>query len=483
MKARGLWILIAFYLFFALDAYATSTSAPHFIYEIFTQSFSDSNGDGIGDLNGVRSKLDYISSLGADAIWLTPIFESPSYHGYDVSDYFNIKDCYGNLDDLKQLISDAHAKNIKIILDVPVNHTSDQHPWFAERDLYLWSGAPSFLPEQWYPKDGNYYFSSFSSDMPDLNWKNPKVLTQVESIFQYWTSIGIDGFRLDAAKYLIKGKQGQQNMAETHSLWQQIVAFVKKSAPQTYFIGEVWDTAQNIAPYYGTGNELDAAFDFPVEGSIRSSITSMQNTDLVNALTTGLSVEKNPFFAAPFAGSHDLDRLSSVLNLDEASEKLAALSVFSLPGTPTVYYGDEIGMPSGDLSSFPGDLAKRTPMDWDSEGIQENDSESVLNTYRTLASLRKNHPALDAGTLSQINAIGTGALSFVRTDTQSAETVMVVINFSPRALTSKTIKLKGSFGDSAQVIYGTATIDSSHNSISILNLGPKQGVILSIDTP
>jgi alpha-amylase len=251
--------------------------APRLVYEIFTRSF--------GDLETIESKLDYIASLGADAIWLTPIFKSPSYHGYDVADYESIQPDFGDLTAFQALLAAAHARGIKIILDIPVNHTSITHPWFsAQSDSYLWSPTPLDWPkanlkngqvpaDDWHLFNGSYYFSSFDWNMPDLNWHNSTVVIRVEQIFQYWTSLGVDGFRLDAAKYLIKGPEGEQNMPETHALWKQIVAATRKNAPTAYFVGEVWDSETNIAPYYGNGDELDAAFGFPVESALRSSLT------------------------------------------------------------------------------------------------------------------------------------------------------------------------------------------------------------------
>jgi alpha-amylase len=463
---------------------AGAVLAPHFIYEIFTRSFSDSNGDGVGDLPGITEKLDYIQSLGADAIWLTPIFKSPSVHGYDVSDYLSIQDAFGSLADLKKLVASAHAKGIQVLLDLPVNHTSNLHPWFSDHSLYLWSPEPTFLPKQWYKKDSEYYFSSFSKTMPDLNWENPEVLTRIEAVFNHWTSIGIDGFRLDAAKFLIKGPNGEQNMPGTHALWQKIVADVRSLKPNTYFIGEIWDDANAIASYYGSGNELDAAFDFPVEGSIRSSIISETNTDLVNALTTQLATEPTSTFEAPFAGSHDLDRLSSVLGSNLASEKLAALIVFALPGTPVVYYGDEIGMLSGNAKQYPGDLAKRTPMDWATEASEDHDATSLLSTYRALAKLRLATPALDAGTLSHVSAIGSSALSFVRGS--GATSALVILNLSTHAITNQTIAVSStdaSAGQAANALYGTLIAQwQSSSELLIKNLGPAQGAIVTFSS-
>lgn len=471
------WSLVLL-CFFARPGYSHAATVPSFIYEIFTQSFSDSNGDGIGDLKGVESRLDYVSSLGADAIWLTPIFPSPSYHGYDVSDYESVKPVYGNLSDMQSLVRSAHAKGIRVLLDVPVNHTSNEHPWFGQNDLYMWSGAPTFTPDHWYPLNGSFYFGSFSDSMPDLNWKNPDTLARIEDVFSYWVQQGVDGFRLDAARYLIKGPNGEQNMPETHEIWKKIVAFIKASAPDTYFVGEVWDSADQIANYYGNGDELSAAFNFPVMGAIRSSLSGMNNSDLVNTLNEQLIVQKNEFFAAPFAGNHDLDRLASSLGSDIDEQKEAALAVFTLPGTPVVYYGDEIGMVNGDSAQYPGDLAKRTEMDWQTADQQSKDPASLLNAYRNLAKTRQAHPVLNSGALSGVKAIGKSALSFLRVDSQLSERALVVLNLGNQPLAPQTIQVPGT-DYHAHVIYGSASVSVTSAGIAIQGLGPKQGAIVA----
>ena len=449
--------------------------APRFIYEIFTQSFADSNGDGIGDLEGIRSKLDYISSLGADAIWLTPIFESPSYHGYDVTDYFRIKSVYGNLSNFHDLIFSAHAKGIKVLLDLPVNHTSNHCAWFSDKNDYLWSKTKSFLPAQWFPFQGDYYFSSFSPSMPDLNWKNPDVLTKIEGVFDYWTAQGVDGFRLDAAKFLIKGPNGEQNQPETHQIWQKIAEHLGSTS---FLIGEIWDNAAHIAGFYGHGYELDAAFDFPVEASIRSSLEAHDSKDFVASLTEKLRTYTQPNFATPFLGNHDLDRLASILRQDVLSEKLAALILFTLPGTPTLYYGDETGTLNGSQFLYPGDLAKRTPMNWKQVETQQKDRTSLLASYQALSSLRKRSQALTRGTLSDVQNIGALAASFVREDRATGQKMLIVLNFG---LTEMPITQVNVLALRPSALYGHANILVSGNStVTVSKLGPKQGVIFSL---
>jgi alpha-amylase len=467
---------------------APDPRAPKMIYEIFTRSF--------GDLNTIQSKLDYIAELGADTIWLTPIFKSPSYHGYDVSDYQSIQPEFGDLPAFQALLTAAHSHGIKILLDVPVNHTSLAHPWFtAQSDLYLWSPTPLDWPkinlkknespeDHWHLFSGSYYFSSFSFGMPDLNWHSSVVLSRVEQIFQYWSSLGVDGFRLDAAKYLIKGPEGEQNMPETHALWKQIVASTRKSAPNAYFVGEVWDSEANIAPYYGTGDELDAAFNFPVEGSLRSSLASGNSASFVQALNTQLKTELSPFFDAPFAGNHDQDRLATAIDGDPDLQKLAELAVMTLPGTPVLYYGDELGMKNGTGPNAKGDLAKRQPMDWDAEKIQDTDHSSILNFYRALGRMRNAQAVLNSGTLANVSTIGTSGATYTRVDTSladgNAQHALIILNFGNQPLAARAISLS-SAPSSVRAVWGSASASCSDNQKKLLigSVPAKSGSVIT----
>ena len=490
LTRKVILLMAAFTLIISACAHADSSRdrrQPRFIYEIFTKSFTD--------LITIQSRLDYIAGLGADTIWLTPIFKSPSYHGYDVSDYQSIQPDFGDLPAFQALVSAAHSRGIKVLLDVPVNHTSIAHPWFsALSDLYLWSPTPLNWPkislkkdetpeDHWHLFSGNYYFSSFSWGMPDLNWHNPTVLSNVEQIFQYWTGLGVDGFRLDAAMYLIKGPEGEKNQPETHALWKQIVAATRKSSPAAYFIGEVWDSETNIAPYYGNGDELDAAFNFPVEGSLRSSLTSGKSASFVQALNTQLKTELNSFFDAPFAGNHDQDRLATVLNGDSDLQKLAELAVMTLPGTPVLYYGDELGMKN---STAKGDLAKRAAMDWDAEKTQDTDHSSILNFFRALGRMRNAQAVLNSGTLTNISSLDSSGVSYLRVDTTlsggAAQHALIILNFGSQPLTPQAIALPGvQSAPSYQVIWGAKSVSWSAAQKKLL-VGPvpaKTGVVIT----
>jgi alpha-amylase len=467
----ALSLLSMFATFPSSAASLPDSRAPQIIYEIFTRSFQDSNGDGIGDLDGVTRRLDYLNdgtpnSLGVDAIWLTPIFPSPSYHGYDSTDFEAIETSFGDLASLQRLLREAHRRGIRVLLDMAVNHTSSEHPWFqssassensADRRLYMWRSQPAdWYTGSWHEIGNQYYFSSFSDDgsFADLNWENPEVLNRVTDVFRFWAAQGVDGFRLDAARYLIKGPHGEQNMPQTHAVWKHIVAKTREVNPNAYFVGEVWDSAQAISSYYGNGDELDSCFDFPVAEGLRDSLSNRNSNSFFTALNEHLNIQPDPFFTAPIISNHDMDRVASVVNGNIDLQKLGALALLTLPGTPVIYYGDEIGIPKNNGSAFEGDLAKRTPMQWSTDAsasftssndpwlpyattapgttVQEQlgDPNSLLATYRSLIRVRKQTPELLNGTLTNITRPSAGLMTYSRQIGNSA--VLVVINFGKR---------------------------------------------------
>jgi glycosidase len=503
-------------LFCAVNALAGqaawAVTPPKVIYEIFPRSFQDSDGDGVGDLQGVISRLDYLNdgtanSLGVDAIWLTPIFPSPSYHGYDITDYDSVRPEYGDLPALKKLIAEAHRRGIRVLLDVAVNHTSMNHPWFnafpEAKNLYLWSPKPLDWSQgqgAWHARQGEYYFSTFSAKMPDLNWRNPQVLARIEDVFKFWVSIGVDGFRLDAAKFLIKGPQGQDNQPETHALWKQIVHSTREVAPDTFFVGEIWDSAQNIASYYGSGDELDAAFDFPTMQALRDSFVARDAGAFAAALSERVKIQPKPGFAAPFAGNHDLTRLASATGGDVAQGILAAVAVMTLPGSATLYYGDEIGIPEGAQTL---DVGKRTPMQWDnspsrgftaasqpwtafssnepaiSVASQGANPRSLLSAYKKLIHLRVANSFLFSGTVSEVRSPAPGVVSYVRSDPEHTDDrALVVLNFSKVKLPKFEIPLSDWDAETAaHVLWGSAQAQAVAKGLAISNLAAESATI------
>ncbi|NNJ11697.1 alpha-amylase [Chloroflexales bacterium ZM16-3] len=435
-------------------------------YEVFVRSFYDSDGDGVGDLNGLIQKLDYISDgdpattgdLGASCIWLMPIMKAASYHGYDVTDYYTVDPAYGSNDDFKRLVAEADKRGIKVILDLVLNHTSSQHPWFQAalrdpaspyRDYYLWAKQKPtyrgpFGGEAWYksPLADEYYYAMFWSEMPDLNYRNPAVTAEAEKISAFWLNeMGAAGFRMDAVKHLIEDQAAQADTVETHNWLRGYRTFLQATAPGSFTIGEIFDgKPSTLADYYP--DQLDMYFEFAVAkqtiGAANVGISSLY----MKAVSDAYSKLPSQRWA-PFLTNHDQNRAMSVLGDSMPKAKLAALGLLTLPGLPFVYYGEEIGM----LGKKP-DERIRTPMQWaDGAGggftsgapweppqddaatknvaSQDGDPGSLLNTYRTLINLHVGTPALATGDFTPLEAKGLAA--FIRS--QGDSRVLVVINF------------------------------------------------------
>lgn len=385
------------------------------IYQIYPRSFADSNGDGVGDLPGIISRLDYLQWLGVDAIWLSPIFTSPmADFGYDVSNYCDIDPLFGTLDDLDRLLNEAHARNIRVMLDMVMNHTSDQHPWFVEsrssrdnprRDWYVWrdpkngrepNNWESFFGGsawQWDKLTGQYYLHLFLPAQPDLNWRNPLVKDAMFDACRFWLDRGVDGFRLDVAHMLVKAEDmpdnptrfglrgfnlqfhvNDTNQPETHAIWKEFRKLLD-AYPERAAVGEV--EPSGAEDYYGNGqDELHLAFNFNLLN---------QNWDPRGFYTIVADWEARlPESAWPCwaANNHDSRRSISRYaagSLTEARARLLATMTLTLRGTPFMYYGEEIGMREGQLSRaeildppgrrfwplYKGRDGCRTPMQWD----------------------------------------------------------------------------------------------------------------------
>ena len=338
---------------------------PTTCYEVFVRSFYDSNGDGIGDLRGLTQKLDYISGLGADCVWLMPIAESPSYHGYDVTDYYKIEPDYGTNDDFKAFVAAAHQHKIKVLVDMVLNHTSSEHPWFQEalkdstsphRNWYRWSKTPG---NNWHksPVRDEYYFGLFWSGMPDLNWENPAVMEEMKRVARFWLdSMHVDGFRFDAVRHLVEVGNEFSNTPGTHAVLREYGQYVRSIAPQSYTIGEVWDNPDVILTYYP--DQLDAYFAFPISEALIEAVRSGKAGGLI-ATVEQFQRAVPEYRFAPFQRNHDQTRTMTALAGDTIGARLAITILMTLPGVPFIYYGEEIGM-TGDKP----DERLRTPMQW-----------------------------------------------------------------------------------------------------------------------
>lgn len=445
-------------------------------YEIFVRSFYDSNGDGIGDFNGITQKLDYLQSLGVTGLWLMPIFPSPSYHGYDVTDYYNVNPQYGSLDDLKNLLAQAHKRGMHVIVDLILNHTSNRNPWFVSsnnslqspfRAWYVWSETtPSSFQGPngiaWFPGKYGFYYGAFGADMPDLNYRNPAVTAEMEKVIAFWLKdIGMDGFRLDAINYLIEEGQKQLNTQSTHNWLKEFYTTYKADDPNAFTVGEIYGSDATMAKTY-TGNQMDMVFNFEMASSFINSANGQSNSAVDSALTFAKQAMPSGQFAT-FLTNHDQERTMSVLNGSLDKAKMAAFLLLTSPGTPFIYYGEEIGMegekPDPDIRrpmQWAGDaragFTSSTP--WESLGAnfqtanvanETNDPNSLLSFYRTMVTLRNHNIALRAGDLALISTSNPGVYAALRhSDSETEQTVLILANLTDKPISSYFITLSNS---------------------------------------
>ena len=443
-------------------------------YEIFVRSFFDSNGDGIGDLNGLTSKLDYVNDgnpqtqrdLGASCLWLMPVAESPSYHGYDVSDYYRIEADYGTNDDFKRFVTEAHRRGIRVFVDMVLNHASSEHPSFKAaladtaspyRSWYRFAAAASgkgpWGADAWHksPVRNEYYYGVFWSGMPDLNYETPAVREEAKKVATFWLrDMDVDGFRLDAIPYLMEeGSTCLSGCAGTHAYFREYSSYLSSVKPDVWTIGEAWGPIDMVMPYYP--DQLTAHFGFELADSL---VAAVKRGTTGGMLAGYLRMQDTlPSYRwAPFLSNHDGTRAMTMFSRDARRAKVAATLLLTLPGLPFVYYGEELGM-VGDKP----DERIRTPMQWaPRQGLgfttgkpweaaqpdsftttmeaQDADSSSLLSLYRRLIHLRKANGALANGELSQLSANNPGVVAYVRRAGNSA--VLVVVNLGGTAVDS-----------------------------------------------
>ncbi|MGC4000121.1 MAG: alpha-amylase family glycosyl hydrolase [Anaeromyxobacter sp.] len=445
-------------------------------YEVFVRSFADSDGDGTGDLRGLTAKLDELNDgdpattgdLGVDALWLMPIFPSPSYHGYDTTDYEDINPDYGTLADFDRLVKEAHRRGIRVILDLVVNHTSTQHPWFQDarssakavhRDWYVWSQQDPGWHQPWgqdpvWHRDGSaYYYALFWDQMPDLDFRNPEVRAEIRRIAKLWLDRGVDGFRLDAARHLVEDGDGdgQCDTAGTRAAWAEFAAYVRSAKPDAVLVGELWTSTRNIAPYYGDGarvvggDGLPMAFDFPLATATIAALRTGAPEGIATTLAEVQRLYPKGALDAPFLTNHDHIRVATQLEGHPGKLRAAAGILLTLPGAPFVYYGEELGLVNGPGTDDP---QKRTPMPWDATkgggfttgrpwfpfapgrevvnvAVEKGDPRSLRSRYRDLIAVRHRSEALREGALELLPGAGR-TLAFVRR--AGGQTVVVLQN-------------------------------------------------------
>jgi glycosidase len=483
-------------------------------YEIFVRSYCDSNGDGIGDFNGITSKLDYLQNLGIRGIWLMPINPSPSYHGYDVLDYYSVNPQYGSLDDFKHLLAEAHARDIRIIIDLVLNHTSSQHPFFVDanndpqspyRDWYIW--ADSYPANNWYAGKSGYYYAYFGSNLPDLNYNNPEVTAEMYKVVSYWlTDVGIDGFRIDAAKHLIEEGLQLEGTESTHVWLRNFHTMYKAENPDAYTVGEIFGAGAFAAKTY-TGDQLDQIFNFEMTGGFTGSALGGSNTGINSAISFALEDMPGGDYAT-FLSNHDQNRIMSTLSGNMGKARVAASLLLTSPGTPFIYYGEEIGM-EGEKP----DENIRLPMQWsesDNAGFttgipwrapaanylqanvadETNAPDSLLTYYRNLIMIRNQHPALRYGSISSVSTNNPRIYAALRVS--DSETILILVNLTKNPISDYLLSLKGATlrNGSYQIdpILGTgmgASVSISdgifNNSQPLVELSPYSTYILLIN--
>lgn len=436
-------------------------------YQVFVRSFYDSDGDGIGDFRGMIQKLDYLNDgnpqtendLAIDALWLMPIHPSSSYHGYDVTDYYQVNPDYGTLEDFKDLIDAAHQRGIRVIIDLVINHTSTQHPWFQQaldpqspfHDYYIWQDEkPGYTgPEGqkvWHrAANGQYYYALFWDQMPDLNLENPVVTQEIYQIARFWLEeVGVDGFRIDAAKHLIEEGADQENTDSTHQWFADFYRYYKSINPQAITVGEVWSNSFEAVRYL-RNQEMDVVFNFDLARSILSNVNNRNAASLSNTLTFETRLFP-PGGMGIFLSNHDQDRVMTVLMQDENKARIAAAIYLTSPGVPFIYYGEEIGLTGqGDHRNI------RTPMQWSADSKagftsgtprlfpkpdyaeknvqnQLQDSNSLLRYYIDLLRIRSQSEGLQSGRFHPVTSSSTAILSYVRVSQD--EQVLMILNLS-----------------------------------------------------
>ena len=478
MRKPALFVALSVFSF-ALAAAPRAQSSPRQLpewtkgatcYEIFVRSFKDSNGDGIGDIPGLISKLDYIndgnpksrSDLGARCIWLMPIAESPSYHGYDATDYYTVERDYGTNADFKQLMTEAHKRGIKVLVDMVLNHSSNEHPFFRAalmdttspyRAMYRFSTTDSASKGPWgqlawhrNPYRNEYYYGVFWSGMPDLNYENAITREEAKKIATYWLQeMNVDGFRLDAVPYLVEEGKVLAGSEATHAVLREFAAHVRSINPESYTVGEVWDSVGAMLPYYP--DELDSYFAFELSDAILNAVRTADAKKIYPGYQRLLRVVSGERFS-PFLRNHDESRARTELGGSMAKQKVASFLLLTLPGLPFVYYGEEIGM----IANKP-DERLRTPMQWTNEpgagfttgkpwqqlqedsatttvAAQDKDPGSLLNLHRKLIHLRAENSALGHGALIPLETSDSSVAAFLRQD--GDRTVLVVANLSEK---------------------------------------------------
>jgi maltose alpha-D-glucosyltransferase/alpha-amylase len=522
------------------------------IYQLPVKSFADGNGDGIGDFKGLHERLDYLLSLGVTCLWLMPFFPSPlKDDGYDISDYVGVHPSYGTLDEFKSFLDAAHERGLLVFIELVLNHTSDAHPWFQraraaprgspERDYYVWSDTDRryeeariiFLDAErsnwtWDPVARAYYWHRFFHHQPDLNYDNPAVIREVLAIVDFWLDLGVNGLRLDAVPYLVErdGTSGE-NLPETHDIIRAIRAHVDRRAPGVMLLAEANQLPADVRAYLGDGDQCHMAYHFPVMSRIFMGIHLEDRQPIVDAIEQTPSIPDSCQWAL-FLRNHDeltlemltdherdymylaysMDpqarlnlgirrRLAPLMDNNRMRIELLVSLLFSFPGTPIIYYGDEIGM--GDNLHLGDRHGVRTPMQWSGDrnagfsradaarlyspvivdpvygyqavnvDAQESDDASLLHWMRNMIRLRKMFEVFGRGTIAFLQPANRKVLAYVRQ--YRSDVILCVANLSRTAQPAE-LDLAGFAGHVPVEMLGYTELPTIGTAPYFLTLGP-----------
>ncbi|WP_129409425.1 alpha-amylase family glycosyl hydrolase [Marinitoga lauensis] len=416
-----------------------------FFYELFVRSFYDSNNDGIGDIKGIVAKLDYLKELGVEGIWLLPVMQSAAFHGYTIIDFYSINPSYGTIEDFKELVKEAHKREIKIVLDIPINHTSVKCEWFQKaiigdekyKNYYIWANEKTDLNEKrhwddsliWFKYKDKYFYGLFGSSSPDLNFENKELWKEIKSVFKFWLDLGVDGFRLDAAKHIfdydIENMRFKYQHEKNIEFWKEMTTYIKNIKTDAIIISEIWDSPDIVKKYHGL---FDVEFNFPLSYFIKDTIKYHDPKILVKGIKETLGhyitgdVES---ISGNFFTNHDMERLISVFDENPEMAKIAFNILFTLPGYPFVFYGEELGM-RGEIIDVNFTEDSQEPMQWYESGFgigqtewkgckfnppysnisveeQLKDDNSLLNHVKNLAVFRKENKWMENAKIYDLN--------------------------------------------------------------------------------
>lgn len=471
-------------------------------YHIWVKAFNDSNGDRIGDIKGITQKLDYIKGIGANAIWLSPIFDcaykGAEMHGYDTIDFYKINPKFGTKEDLAELLKEAHKKGIKIVFDFVPNLTSENHPWFieakkggAKKSWYVWEKEPSqswdrawgggSWQDVWNRWGDEYYYSAYNGMMPDLNFRNSEVRDEIANVLIYWLNFGFDGARVDSARYLFENGPGMAaDQKETHdyykALRKEVIDKYSAAGYGKMMVAESWTQFETIRDYYGDGkDEFQMSFDFPRAGKI-ADVVNMSSGAASGIIENYIKMQDEyypvGYRAATFLCNHDLvaSRPATLYNKSEEKQITAAALLMFLPGTPFIYYGNEVGMADG---NYDGDMKMRTAMEWE-KATGEN---AVLKKYTEFAHMRSERNSLKRGNFRRISSDKKELLVFERE--YEGEKTVIVINFGEK---SDSVEVKYDFGGQFEIKSKESSLTVEQNDKTLLkNIEAKSVSIIYIN--